>query len=997
MSNHWYLQNPLTHADRRLSKHASAWARGFSCEKLKPLIICRGPVRKEAMDIFEEMGIQGYGILLSEKDSITYANALAPELRTLTNPDRVHRVPDYTGATKEERRERVAQIIMIAHKHGYDSVFAGYGFMSEDEEMVRSMEQAGLIFIGPCSRTQGAAGLKDQAKRTALEVGVSVTPGVDDATSRALLRVAPDREALLALAGQHDLTLPSELPAELGDLVSLVLESSYQRGVDLFSIEELSRALSEAIREIFLATPNNRVRLKAIAGGGGKGQRILRAPSSFEVDGALEGGARVEAQVERALEPIPSLVREVLAEVKCDGVGDNKNVIAELNIETTRHQEIQVVGNGVWCVTLGGRDCSLQMHEQKLLEVSVTHEELSAQLASLDAQLRSAEVERTPALRDSLRAKRETISDDLKTLERMEEEASRFGQAVGLDSVSTFECIVDGARHYFMEMNTRIQVEHRVTELCYALTFTRPDDATGQDSFTVTSLIELMVLLATHKSSLPKPERTPRLGAAVEARLNATNDALKPHAGGVITDWSDPVEGEVRDDQGISLRNPDTGVFMRYHLAGAYDSNVALLLTTGDARRETYEGLREVLRVMKLKGDHLATNLNFHYGLVSWLLGNEADVRPTTRFVVPYLTALGELKAEANLVDLDVLTRELRAHTERVARAQSSALEDTARARYVKATLTALDLKTTLVRRPIELLLSEPHLLGGWVSLHQRDFECETQPTGELTVRWLKNPLRVLSDLYQYLNMEHKKGRPALWQIWSHDHDLLSQGEAFYQRLEAYGLSSDLGGWLASKEALEASQSVVPTGLSDQVWAEVCSAHKAHQVGLELLSVLPYLAQRSGFFDLKVEPDLSVHIPDRLTVVEHQKEMERVLVPPPEAKSDEIVALSGGMFYPREAPGHPTFVDVGDHFEAGQPLYIVEVMKMFNKVFAPFSGTITERLIDGDGVIIKKGQPLFKVKPDLELKPRDLEAERLARLEYAREISASLLRAEGDA
>ena len=64
-------------------------------------------------------------------------------------------------------------------------------------------------------------------------------------------------------------------------------------------------------------------------------------------------------------------MREVLNEVKATGVGDNKNVLIELNIEQTRHNEIQLLGNGEWCVSLGGRDCSLQMHEQKLLEISV--------------------------------------------------------------------------------------------------------------------------------------------------------------------------------------------------------------------------------------------------------------------------------------------------------------------------------------------------------------------------------------------------------------------------------------------------------------------------------------------------------------------------------------------------------------------------------------------------------------------------------------------------
>ena len=99
----WYAKNPLTHRDRRLGRSDSEWVRSFSCEDLKPLIVCRGPIRKEAMDVFEEMGISHYGILLSEKDSIVYPNALAPELRQITDNRRVHRVPDYSGASKEER------------------------------------------------------------------------------------------------------------------------------------------------------------------------------------------------------------------------------------------------------------------------------------------------------------------------------------------------------------------------------------------------------------------------------------------------------------------------------------------------------------------------------------------------------------------------------------------------------------------------------------------------------------------------------------------------------------------------------------------------------------------------------------------------------------------------------------------------------------------------------------------------------------------------------
>ena len=114
---------------------------------------------------------------------------------------------------------------------------------------------------------------------------------------------------------------------------------------------------------------------------------------------------------------------------------------------------------------MGGRDCSLQMHEQKLLEVSVTQEGLITAIAHAKSAGRKAEAK--------------ALESDLQVLKRMEEQSERFGTAVGLDSASTFECIVDRDRHYFMEVNTRIQVEHRVTELCYSLKFTNPKAKKG--------------------------------------------------------------------------------------------------------------------------------------------------------------------------------------------------------------------------------------------------------------------------------------------------------------------------------------------------------------------------------------------------------------------------------------------------------------------------------------------------------------------------------------
>ncbi|MFA5701695.1 MAG: biotin carboxylase N-terminal domain-containing protein, partial [Desulfuromonas sp.] len=683
-NQNFYVNNPLIHRDRRLGESSSEWVRSFSCEELKPLIVCRGPIRKEAIDVYTEMGISHYGILLSEKDSIVYPNALSPELRTLTDNRRVHRVPDYSGASKEERVERIGQIIGIALENGYDSIFAGYGFMAEDDEFVAAIEEAGLKFIGPCSETQRGAGKKDEAKRTALKVGVSVTPGIDNVTARTLVTKYSTRESLLALVKSKGLkcdnAILNDTELDLPQLADHILAASYKKGIDLFSIRELSKQVERECAAMFRDYPGSRIRLKAIGGGGGKGQRILGAS-------LLAKDEPTAADIARAASEAPGLVLEILNEVKAGGVGDNKNVLVELNIEQTRHNEIQLLGNGDWCIALGGRDCSLQMHEQKLLEMSVTQEGLAR------------EIEKARAAGDEVVVK--ALEIDLGILQRMEEESERFGQAAGLDSASTFECIVDRQRHYFMEVNTRIQVEHRVTELVYTLKFTNPDDK--EDFFIVESLVEAMALLALHKERLPRPERVPRFGAAVEARLNATDCSLSPSAGGVIRYWSDPIEGEIRDDQGICTANPDTGQFMRYTVSGAYDSNIALLLTKGDDRLESFKHLSEVLRRTTIYGTNLATNLEFQYGLVNWFIGNNVMAKPTTRFVMPYLTLMGCLKQEAAKVDPVVAFLSLK---KRYVAANADNPE------VKKAISDILDRNGTLLTRPLQIILKDPHVLS---------------------------------------------------------------------------------------------------------------------------------------------------------------------------------------------------------------------------------------------------------------------------------------------
>ena len=259
--------------------------------------------------------------------------------------------------------------------------------------------------------------------------------------------------------------------------------------------------------------------------------------------------------------------------------------------------------------------------------------------------------------------------------------------------------------------------------------------------------------------------------------------------------------------------------------------------------------------------------------------------------------------------------------------------------------------------------------MAGWLALHQRDFVVEAG-----AVKWLRNPIRVLADTYHYLNMDYQAGQPAADMIWDHDNRILSSAIDFYTELEQRLETQD---YSVIDAKLSAEGGV--DGLELQESTAARAAHAGYQAGLEMLSVLPWIAAQTEFPGLSVNDDLSIAIPEALQDSSLQTTMAKVLVPPPVAKSDEILALSGGMYYPREAPESPPFIEVGAHFEQGDPLYIVEVMKMFNKVYAPFSGTIEKILVEGEGVIIKKGQPLFKIVPDEKIvveSPEEIEKRR---------------------
>lgn len=905
--------------------------------------------------MFESLGA-GYGILLSEKDSVSYPHTIAPELRAITDQNRIHRIPDYAGANAEEKKIRIRQIIDIALKGGYTHIFSGYGFMAEDAEFVEEIEKAGVGFMGPASGVHKQAGAKDMAKKLARSLSLSVTPGLDNISALTLLRKAPDEAALRKLCQEKGLDFDSAKKRAgsegLPELAEQILEESYSKRIGLLTVKDLQAEAKVQMETLFAQNKGKRFRLKYIGGGGGKGQRIVSA-----------------------IEQVENAVQEVLAESKATADSDNKNFLIELNIEYTRHNEIQLLGNGQWCIALGGRDCSLQMHEQKLVELSITDELYSHEISQAQSRHKKHFAE--------------TLEKDRALLKRMEEQGERFGAATQLNSASTFECIVSGNDFYFMEMNTRIQVEHRVTEMVYSLRFENP--ANKNDSFVVESLVEAMALCAAHGTRLPRPTRIVRNVAGGEIRLNAQNDALQPSSGGLIEFWSPAVDHEIRDDQGICLKNPDTGRFIHYYLAGAYDSNIALIVSYGNSRRQNLDRLANILREMELRGADLATNRDFHYGILNFCLGLHPMLKPDTKFVLPYLAGVGALVHEINSFDAEAAFGLLRKRYSQT---------------YGKPGDEAAGQKLTLVPRVVEQLIGRPHLCMGWLTLNNnRSFRLENG-----SVVWLRNPAFVLRDLYHYVRFEERASAPPSHMIWDHDSTLLKRACTLAADLEkAAGIDAELafrhsvensetneyGKYVELDRALKALDKASPYAQAMErhgsgLFEKAASAHSGWAAGLEMLAAIVQLGVKAGVFEFGVDNELRPTAPERFLTADFQKVNTRYLAPPPVAAADQIVAVTGGMFYAQESPASPAFLSPGVHFEKGQPIYIIEVMKMFNKILAEFSGTVEEVLVKGSGTVVRKGQPLFRVKPDEVIKIETHEEAQARRKKYTEALLQSV-------
>jgi len=351
----------------------------------------------------------------------------------------------------------IDRVLEAARRTGADAVHPGYGFLSENAAFARACTEAGLTFIGPSALVIGLLGSKREAKLRAQGAGVAIVPGYN---------------------GDHQ------------DVATLAARA-----------EEIGFPLL----------------VKASAGGGGKGMRVVRAAG--ELHAALESAKREAASA----------------------FGDD-TLILERYVERPRHVEIQILGDHHGTlVHLWERECSIQRRHQKVIE--------EAPSTALDEARRSA----------------------------MGAAAVAVGRAVGYTSAGTVEFIVapDGA-FYFLEVNTRLQVEHPVTEAI-----------TGLD------LVREQIRVARGES-LTIREAPPINGHAIEVRLYAEDaDAGDLPTTGRVLAWDVPLEAGVRVDAGV-VAGSEVGIH--------YDPMLAKVIAHAPTRRDAAALLRRTLERATVAG-----------------------------------------------------------------------------------------------------------------------------------------------------------------------------------------------------------------------------------------------------------------------------------------------------------------------------------------------------------------------------------------------------------
>jgi acetyl-CoA/propionyl-CoA carboxylase biotin carboxyl carrier protein len=362
-----------------------------------------------------------------------------------------------------------AQIIDIAKRAGADAIHPGYGFLSENAEFAKLCGEAGIKFIGPKPEVIHKMGSKIESRRVMEQAGVPVVPGTTDPVSTA------------------------------AEVIALGEKYGYP------------------------------IAIKASAGGGGRGLRVVR--KAEDVEQALAGAQREGASY--------------------FGSGE---VYVEKYLDHPRHIEVQILADESGKVLhLYERDCSSQRRHQKLLE-------------------------ETPAPH---------LSQDLRR--RLTEAAVKGATALGYTSAGTVECMVSGEDFYFLEVNTRIQVEHPITEAI-----------TGID------IVKEQIKLAAGAPLSFGQEEVSQHGHAIECRINAEDPSRNfMPSPGTLTRFELPHHPWVR---------VDTACYQGYQVLPFYDSLLAKLVVWGRTRAEAIERTLCALKHFKIEG--VATTIPFHLAML---------------------------------------------------------------------------------------------------------------------------------------------------------------------------------------------------------------------------------------------------------------------------------------------------------------------------------------------------------------------------------------------
>ena len=364
----------------------------------------------------------------------------------------------------------IDRLIAAAEKSGAEAIHPGYGFLAERAAFAEAVEAAGLIFVGPPASAIRAMGDKTEARRRMEAAGVPIVPGAS----------TPSGDVQAALAAAAQIGYP--------------------------------------------------VMVKAAAGGGGKGMRVVEAPNALA--GALEAAGSESLKA----------------------FGD-ATVYLEKFIQRPRHIEIQVLADRERTVHLGERECSIQRRHQKLVEEAPS-----------------------PAVSPELR-------------ERMGAAAVAAARAVGYLGAGTCEFLVlEEGSFFFLEMNTRIQVEHPVTELVYGIDLVR----------------DQLRIAAGGSMRVPRGTLTPR-GWALECRItseDAGNNFLP--STGRIEYLRAPAGPGVRWDSGVEIGDEVTLY---------YDSMLAKLIVWAPDRAQALSRMTQALNELVITG--VATNQAFHRRLLS--------------------------------------------------------------------------------------------------------------------------------------------------------------------------------------------------------------------------------------------------------------------------------------------------------------------------------------------------------------------------------------------